>query len=323
VVTAEDSSRVIEQRLRNRAIEALDWLADGDDGVPVAGGSGYSNGQDPLPDVVVAGPAALEVPIVPAQYPALDDRAAWERSVEQTDAMVAEMLSRDAIARGLRVARCRRSADLRDHLGERPGRCGGSAGGNLAAALLLRAKAEGLPMPAALVLLTPEIDLTESGDSFTTLAGVSVGLQPLHDVNLLYANGHDLHDLYLSSLFGDLSGFPPTLVICGTRDLFLSNAVRMHRKLREAGVDADLHIFDGRPHAGYGTRPKRQQWARNKPRSCAGISGSELGPSGKQLQGPWSREPPLNERRRTATRASRRSRRARTVAAAGWAIPRR
>jgi hypothetical protein len=64
-------------------------------------------------------------------------------------------------------------------------------------------------MPAALVLLTPEIDLTESGDSFTTLAHVSVGLEPLREVNLLYANGHDLHDPYLSPLFGDLVGFPP------------------------------------------------------------------------------------------------------------------
>ena len=133
---------------------------------------------------------------------------------------------------------------------------GGSAGGNLAAALLLRAKEEGLPMPAALVLLTPEIDLTESGDSFTTLAHVSVGLQTLREVNLLYAGGHDLQEPYLSPLFGDLAGFPPTLLIGGTRDLFLSNTVRMHRKLREAGVDADLHIFDARPHAGYGNAPE-------------------------------------------------------------------
>jgi epsilon-lactone hydrolase len=133
---------------------------------------------------------------------------------------------------------------------------GGSAGGNLAAALLLRAKDEGLPMPAALVLLTPEVDLTESGDSFTTLADVSVGLQSLRDVNALYANGHDLKDPYLSPLFGDVTGFPPTLLISGTRDLYLSNTVRMHRKLRESGVDADLHIFDGRPHAGYGNAPE-------------------------------------------------------------------
>jgi monoterpene epsilon-lactone hydrolase len=133
---------------------------------------------------------------------------------------------------------------------------GGSAGGNLAAALLLRAKDEGLPMPAALVLLTPEVDLTESGDSFVTLAHVSVGLQSLENENRLYAGGHDLTDPYLSPLFGDVTGFPPTLLISGTRDLFLSNTVRMHRKLRESGVDADLHIFDARPHAGYGNAPE-------------------------------------------------------------------
>ena len=111
-------------------------------------------------------------------------------------------------------------------------------------------------MPAALVLMTPEVDLTESGDSFVTLADVSVGLQSLRDVNELYAGGHDLTDPYLSPLFGDLTGFPPTLLVSGTRDLFLSNTVRMHRKLREAGVDADLHVFDGRPHAGYGNAPE-------------------------------------------------------------------
>lgn len=133
---------------------------------------------------------------------------------------------------------------------------GGSAGGNLAAALLLRAKAEGLPMPAALILLTPEVDLTESGDSFATLADVSVGLQSLRETNLLYAGGHDLADPYLSPLFGDVTGFPSTLLISGTRDLFLSNTVRMHRRLRESGVDADLHIFDARPHAGYGNAPE-------------------------------------------------------------------
>lgn len=84
---------------------------------------------------------------------------------------------------------------------------------------------------------------------FTTLAHVSVGLQSLREPNELYAGGHDLTHPYLSPLFGDLVGFPPTLIVGGTRDLFLSNSVRMHRKLREAGVDADLHIFDGRPAA--------------------------------------------------------------------------
>lgn len=113
--------------------------------------------------------------------------------------------------------------------------CGVSAGGNLAAALLLRVREAGLPMPAGLILGTPEVDLTESGDSFQTNMGVETMLGSLMPVNLIYANGNDLLHPHISPLFGDLSGFPPTILYTGTRDLFLSNTVRMHRALRSAG----------------------------------------------------------------------------------------
>ena len=135
---------------------------------------------------------------------------------------------------------------------------GGSAGGNLAAALMLRARDEGLPFPAALVLLTPEADLTESGDSFSTNLGIDCVLtQSLAGMNALYAGDHDLADPYLSPLFGDYTPpFPPTLVQAGTRDLFLSNAVRLHRKMRAAGVDAELHVFEAMPHGGFFGAPE-------------------------------------------------------------------
>jgi acetyl esterase/lipase len=130
---------------------------------------------------------------------------------------------------------------------------GTSAGGNLAAALLLRAKDEGLPMPAAVLLLTPEVDLTESGDSFSTNLGIDVMIPwSLMPVNLLYANGHDLSHPYLSPLFGDLRGLPPTFLQTGTRDLFLSNTVRMHRRLLSAGVQTELHVFEAMPHGSFG-----------------------------------------------------------------------
>ncbi len=129
---------------------------------------------------------------------------------------------------------------------------GVSAGGNVAAALLLRAKDEQLPMPVALYLGTPEADLTESGDSFAVNRDADNTLASLRDVNTLYANGRDLTLPYISPLFGDLSGFPPTILSSGTRDLFLSNTVRMHRKLRAAGVQADLHVFEAMPHTGFG-----------------------------------------------------------------------
>ncbi len=134
---------------------------------------------------------------------------------------------------------------------------GGSAGGNLAAAVIVRAKDEGLPMPAGLVLISPEVDLTESGDSFQTLLGIdNVLTSSLMQANLLYANGHDLAHPYLSPLFADMSGFPPTFLQAGTRDLFLSNAVRMHRRLRAAGVAAELHVFEAMPHGGFGGAPE-------------------------------------------------------------------
>ncbi|MFC3172637.1 alpha/beta hydrolase [Novosphingobium bradum] len=134
---------------------------------------------------------------------------------------------------------------------------GASAGGNLAAALVLRARDEGLPLPAAAILQTPEADLTESGDSFATLMGVDRGLSSLMPVNRLYANGADLAHPYLSPLFGDFApGFPPSFLSTGTRDLYLSNTVRLHAALRAADVPADLHVLDGASHMGFPRSPE-------------------------------------------------------------------
>lgn len=140
---------------------------------------------------------------------------------------------------------------------------GRSAGGNLAVAMLLRAKDEGLPLPAGLILLSPQVDLTESGDSFQVNQMVDVVLPgSLMRNNELYAGGADLSHPYLSPLFGDLAGFPPTLLQSGTRDLFLSNTVRMHRALRRASVHAELHIFEAMPHGGFqGNTPEDDELA--------------------------------------------------------------
>lgn len=129
---------------------------------------------------------------------------------------------------------------------------GESGGGNLIAALLLRGRDEGVQLPAGVILSTPELDLTESGDSFQTNAGIDTGLASLMPVNRLYANGHDLADPYLSPLFGDFTrGYPPAFLITGTRDLYLSNTVRMHQALRAADVDADLHVVEAGPHGNF------------------------------------------------------------------------
>jgi epsilon-lactone hydrolase len=130
---------------------------------------------------------------------------------------------------------------------------GASAGGNLAAALLLRARDEELPLPVALVLMTPGLDMTQSGDSHQTNRFLDVNLYGGGGEGpLRYAAGTDPKNPHVSPLFGDFTkGWPPTLLTTGTRDLLLSDTVRMHRALRRAGIQAELHVAEASPHGGF------------------------------------------------------------------------
>jgi monoterpene epsilon-lactone hydrolase len=133
---------------------------------------------------------------------------------------------------------------------------GTSTGGGMTLSMVLRARSEGLPLPAAIAPGTPWSDLTETGDSYFSNEFVDNVLVTwngwLGRAAYLYANGHDLKDPQLSPIYGDFHGFPPTILTTGTRDLFLSNTVRTHRKLRRAGVEADLNVYEGQSHAQYG-----------------------------------------------------------------------
>lgn len=130
---------------------------------------------------------------------------------------------------------------------------GSSAGGGLALATVLRAKDQGLPLPAAVSAATPWSDLNKVGDSYYANEYVDNMLVTwdgwLSGAAQLYANGRDLKNPYLSPVYGDFRNFPPTILTAGTRDLFLSNTVRVHRNLRRAGVIADLNVYEGMSHA--------------------------------------------------------------------------
>jgi acetyl esterase/lipase len=136
---------------------------------------------------------------------------------------------------------------------------GTSTGGGMTLAIVLRAKKEGLPLPAATAPGTPWSDLTKTGDTYYTNEKIDNVLVSndgwLGDAAKLYAGGHDLKDPMISPVYGDYKGFPPSILTSGTRDLFLSNTVRVHRKMREAGVVAELHVFEGQSHAQYAADP--------------------------------------------------------------------
>ena len=132
---------------------------------------------------------------------------------------------------------------------------GTSAGGALTLEMVVKAKQDGLPMPGAIAPGTPMADVTKTGDSFYTNEFVdNILVSPsgfCDDAAAFYAHGHDMKDPLLSPVYADMTGFPPTILTTGTRDQLLSNTVRVHRKLRRAGVEADLNVYEGESHAQY------------------------------------------------------------------------
>jgi len=132
---------------------------------------------------------------------------------------------------------------------------GTSAGGGLALASTHKLIGLGIPVPGALFAGTPWADLTKTGDSYFTNEGVDYVLVTyeglLAGAAKLYAGDHALTDPLVSPVYGDFRGFPPTYLVSGTRDMFLSNTVRTHRKLRSAGVVADLNVYEGFSHGEY------------------------------------------------------------------------
>ncbi|WP_233889877.1 alpha/beta hydrolase [Paraburkholderia flagellata] len=144
---------------------------------------------------------------------------------------------------------------LSTHDSKNVGVFGTSAGGALVLELMLRAKHDGLPMPGAIAPGTPMSDLTKVGDSFYTNEKVDNVLVSRNGfcqaAANVFAHGHDLKDPLLSPVYGDMHGFPPAILTTGTRDLLLSNTVRVHQKLQQSGVEAQLEVFDGMSHAQY------------------------------------------------------------------------
>ncbi len=128
---------------------------------------------------------------------------------------------------------------------------GDSAGGGLALAMLLAARACGLPRPAAAALVSPWTDLAGRGDSRLTLAACDpVFPKPvaLDACAAAYAGEQALDDPVVSPLYADLSGLPPLLIQAGSREILLSDSTRLARRARDAGVRAELQIWDGLFH---------------------------------------------------------------------------
>jgi epsilon-lactone hydrolase len=135
-----------------------------------------------------------------------------------------------------------------------PARCGvvgDSAGGGLAVAMTLRLRNAGEPMPAALALLCPWLDLTGTHPVPAGRDAQDVVLRRdlLAAWAAAYAGSTALDDPSLSPLFTELKGLPPIAIDAGGRDLLLEDATRFAARAESAGVTVRLHVADEMIHA--------------------------------------------------------------------------
>ena len=129
---------------------------------------------------------------------------------------------------------------------------GTSAGAILTAEVASAIRKQGLPLPAALGIFSGSGDFTHFADSMYMygLFGLRGPISRwVGKRDTAYTGTTDLKDPVLSPIYADLKGFPPTLFLTSGRDLLLSSTVNLHRAFVNAGVNAQLVVFDGLAHA--------------------------------------------------------------------------
>ncbi len=144
---------------------------------------------------------------------------------------------------------------------------GDSAGGNLVLAVTQALRDRGSLLPAALVLLSPWLDLTMSGASYETRKTAD----PIHRRKMLvnlaqgYVGEVDAAGPLTSPINADLHGFPPMLIQVGDNEILLSDADTLAASAAKAGVEAALTVWPGMIHV-------FQQFAQELPQARDAIA---------------------------------------------------
>ena len=126
---------------------------------------------------------------------------------------------------------------------------GDSAGGGLCFATLITLKSQGLPLPAAAVVLSPWTDLKCTGDSYNTNKGKCLSPDGTWTAfSKHYAGNHDAGLPGISPLYGDLKGLPPLLIYVASDEILRDDSVQFTEKAKQAGVEVTLKIGDGLFH---------------------------------------------------------------------------
>lgn len=125
---------------------------------------------------------------------------------------------------------------------------GDSAGGGLSAAFSEHLAVIDLPQPKNLILISPWLDVSMSGDYDEVEFDPMLGVDGLREMGETWAGDLDPRDYKVSPIFGEVSKLPKTTLFVGTHEIFYPDVVKFNEKLKDAGVDSELNIGEGMTH---------------------------------------------------------------------------
>jgi acetyl esterase/lipase len=122
---------------------------------------------------------------------------------------------------------------------------GDSAGGGLAVTTILRAREQGLPLPAATMPLSPWLDMDATGETFETNAekDLIVTREMIRTMaGAFLGEGGNRKDPLANPLLADLKGLPPIYIQTGADETLLDDSRKLADLGRKSGVDVTLEI---------------------------------------------------------------------------------
>ena len=125
---------------------------------------------------------------------------------------------------------------------------GDSAGGGLSVAFCEYLAANDLNQPENLILISPWVDVSMSGDYDDVEADPMLGVDGLREMGETWAGNLDPKDYRVSPLFGDVTKLPKTTLFVGTHEIFYPDVTKFYNKLKDNGVDVELNIGEEMTH---------------------------------------------------------------------------
>ena len=127
---------------------------------------------------------------------------------------------------------------------------GDSSGGGLSITTMLRARELGLPTAAALMLMSPWVDMAVSNKTFESNRETEAFFfkEAVEGLAAMFLGGADPKDPLVSPVYADLAGLPPMYIQVGGDETLLGESRQLDENARKAGVEVRLDVFPEQQH---------------------------------------------------------------------------